>query len=87
MPGELEGGGREGEAVLVLGHAGEALSLANGVGEFLAAPVLEDGLVVEQVHLRGGAGLAEVGDALGPGVGGGAGVGGGGGEFAVQQGG
>ena len=57
----------DGEGLLFRGHAGEALAFADGVGELGAVEFFERGLVVEGVHLAGGAGLAEIDDALGAG--------------------
>ena len=62
---ELEFGRGDGEGLLAGGHAGEALALADGVGEFFAAEFEEVGLVVEEIHLRRRAGLEEVDDAFG----------------------
>ena len=56
----------DGEAALAAGHRGEPLALADGFGQVLvehARPCLR--LVVEQVHLRRGAGHEQVDDALG----------------------
>ena len=55
----------DGEAVLAGGHAGEALSAANGFGQVRAVERVHLGLVVEEVLLCGASGLEQVDDALG----------------------
>ena len=53
-----------GEVFLAGGHAGQALALADGVGEILAVDLLQLRLVVEEVDVRGAAGLEEIDDAF-----------------------
>ena len=65
VPGELERGRGRGEAGLSGGHAGQALTHANRVRQLGAAQRVEFRLVIEQVHLRGSAGLEQVDDAFG----------------------
>ena len=62
---ELEDAGRDGEAALARRHGGEALALADGLGEVFVVPVLHAGLVVEEVELRRRADEVEVDDARG----------------------
>ena len=57
---ELEDRRRDGKPRLAGGHGGEALALADGVGQVLVEPLLHPRLVVEQVHLRRRADHVEV---------------------------
>ena len=52
------------QLALVRGHGGQALSAADGLGEFGAGQVGQAGLVVEELDLRGAAGLRQEDDAL-----------------------
>ena len=54
----------DGEIFLAGGHAGDALALADGVGQILAVDFVEPGLVVEEIDVRGTAGLEQIDDAL-----------------------
>ena len=65
--GELVDGRSHGKAALLGGHAGEALTLADGLGQFLAAAGGQGRLVVEQVHLGGASRLEQPDHPLGRG--------------------
>ena len=62
---ELEERRRHREAGLRRGHAGEPLAHADRIGQLVAARGLRARLVVEQIHLRGRAGLEQIDDAFG----------------------
>ncbi len=62
---ELKDGRRDGERVLAGGHAGDALALADGIRQFGAGERGEFGFVIEEIDLRGRAGLVEIDDAFG----------------------
>src|SRR5690606_32671836 len=64
---ELEDGAGEREDRLVAGHAGESLSLADGIGQGLTVLLVEQRLVVEGFELGWAARLEKVDDALGAG--------------------
>ena len=63
--GELEGGANAEVVLLPAGHAGDALPLADGLGQVLARHLHEFGLGIVEVEVRGRAGHEEVDDALG----------------------
>ena len=62
---EAEARGDDREAGLRSGHAGEALAVANALGEVLVCVFDEARLVVEELHLGGATALEEIDDALG----------------------
>ena len=51
---------RDGQGALAGGHAGDALAHADGAGQFGAGEFVERRLVIEEIDLRGPAGLVEV---------------------------
>ena len=53
------------ERALAGGHAGEPLAHADRCGQFLVVQLLQRGLVIEQIHLRGPAGHEQVNHPLG----------------------
>ena len=57
---ELEDRGGDGEPRLAAGHGGDALAVADGVGQVLIEPFLHLRLVVVQVHLRRAADHVEI---------------------------
>ena len=61
---ELEDRWGDWEVLLARGHRRQALSLANGIWQILAAHRFQLGLWVEEVHLGRSTGLEEVDDAL-----------------------
>ena len=64
MLGELEDAGCDREIFLLGGHASEALALSDRVGQILAKHFLHLWLGIEQIHLRGRAGLEQIDHAL-----------------------
>ena len=62
--GEFEDRAGQRNRRLLGGHAGESLAAADVVGQLLAVLFVEQRLVVEQVLLRGAAGLEQVDDAF-----------------------
>ena len=67
VPGEPESAGRDREALLPRGHAGQPLAHADRVGQLGPLEAGQQGLVVEQVHLRRRARLEQVDHPLRPG--------------------
>ena len=65
VTGELEAARLAGEAGLRSHHPGDTLAAANGVREILVELAFELGLRIQQVEVRGAAGLKEADDALG----------------------
>ena len=65
MTGELESARLAGEARLRGHHAGDALAAANRIGEIFVELTIEFGLRIQQVEVRGAAGLEEADDAFG----------------------
>jgi hypothetical protein len=63
---EFEPRGDDWEAGLTRGHTGEALSAADGVGEFCAVESLEFWLFVEEFEVRGASGLKQIDDSICP---------------------
>jgi hypothetical protein len=64
LAGEAEDRGGHRKTLLARGHRGEPLPLADRFGQILAALRLHLRLGIEEVHLRGRAGLEEVDDPL-----------------------
>ena len=59
---ELERRTRQRQAGLISRHAGQALALANRIGQLLAVLLIEQRLVVKGIEMRGAAGLKQVDD-------------------------
>ena len=62
---EVEGGAGDGEGCLSGGHAGFALSVEDGGGDFLTVEFVELRFGIEEVHLRWASALEKIDDALG----------------------
>ncbi len=67
LPGlfEIESGLGDRERGLPGGHAGEALAVEDGSGDFLAMVFFELGLGIKEIHLRGPPALEKIDDAFG----------------------
>ena len=61
---KLKDRAREWQHGLIRGHSGEALSLANRLGQVLAVQFVQARLVVEEVHLGRTAALKQINHAL-----------------------